>query len=211
MRHGRRLALLAAGLLATQVWAAGDLAYAQKVGAGETVIDTRPLDACRQASLPGARCLPPAELLGPGRSLPSERDLLWLLGTLGLTGEEAVLVAGDTASGRDFVAGLLYLSGQRRVRVLDRPLTPLLSTDPDARPGETRGMVRNAVFIAPMRDSLWIVRDDERSATADTDAGKSPILAADAYTAMIQFTRHVAGGKPPVRVGWNLSSGSKPR
>ncbi len=198
--------LLACCLAVTPAWAAGDLAYTGKVGAGETVIDTRPLDACRRASLPGARCLPPAELLGPDRRLPGERDLLWLFGTLGLSGEEAVLVAGDTASGRDFIAGLLYLSGQRSVRVLDRPLTPLLAARTDAAPGTTRGLVREAVFTAPMRDALWIVRAEELAGAADADA--APILAADAYTALIRFTRHVAAGRPAVRVGWNLSSGS---
>ncbi|MDX9994135.1 MAG: hypothetical protein RBS28_02345 [Rhodocyclaceae bacterium] len=207
MRFRRHFRLLGCCLLAAQAWAAGDLAYTGKVGAGETVIDTRPLDACRQASLPGARCLPPAELLGPARGLPSERDLLWLFGTLGLTGGESVLVAGDTASGRDFVAGLLHLSGQQSVRVLDRPLTPLLSARADAAPGETRALVRTAVYTAPMRDALWIVHPDELAGQTDGSA----ILAADAYTAIIRFTRHVAAGKPAVRVGWNLSSGSLTR
>lgn len=201
-----RVWLLAWSLLATQAWAGDGLAYTAKVGAGETVIDARPPEECRRASLPGARCLSPGELLGPQRALPNERDLLWLFGTLGLTGSETVLVAGDTASGRDFVAGLLYLSGQREVRVLERPLTPLLAARNDAAPGATRGMVRETVFTAPMRDALWIVHPGELAA-----AGETPVLAADAYAAIIRFTRQVASGKPAVRVGWNLSAGSATR
>lgn len=201
--------LFACGLLAVHAWAAGNLSYSATVGAGETVIDTRPLADCRRASLPGARCLPPGDLLGPQRTLPSERDLLWLFGTLGLAGDETVLVAGDTASGRDFVAGLLYLSGQRTVRVFDRPLTPFLTTVAATAPGETRGLVRTTVFTAPMRDALWIVHPGELADPARS-AG-TPILAADAYAAIIQFTRHVAAGKPAVRVGWNLSAGSSHR
>lgn len=203
-----RTGLLLWSLLAAQAWAGG-LTYTAKVGAGEAVIDTRSLDDCRRASLPGARCLPPGELLGPQRALPSERDLLWLFGTLGLSGAETVLVAGDTASGRDFVAGLLYLAGQRDVRVLDRPLTPLLTARSDAAPGGTRGLVRETVFTAPMRDALWIVHPGELTAGRGT-AGM-PILAADAYVAIIRFTRQVAAGGPAVRVGWNLTAGDATR
>jgi thiosulfate/3-mercaptopyruvate sulfurtransferase len=202
MRVARLSWLSALGTLALAMpaWATGDLAYTAKVGAGETVIDTRPLADCQRASLPGARCLFPAELLGPQRELPGERDLLWLFGTLGLTGAETVLVAGDTASGRDFVAGLLYLSGQRTVRVLEQPLSALLSSHAEATPGEARALIRSTVFTAPMRDALWLVHPQELAVTA----GESAIVAADAYTAIIRFTRHVAAGKPVPRVGWKL-------
>lgn len=199
--------LLIISLLAAPAWATSDLSYTAKVGAGEAVIDTRPLAACQRASLPGARCLPPADLLDAQRKLPRERDLLWLFGTLGLTGDETVLVAGDTASGRDFVAGLLYLSGQRAVRMLEQPLTPLVATQPDAAPGESRSLVRTAVFTAPMRDTLWIVHPDELAG----HASDMTILAADAYSAIIRFTRHVAAGQPVPRVGWQLSPRSTPR
>jgi thiosulfate/3-mercaptopyruvate sulfurtransferase len=199
-----RILPLLACLLAIPAWATGDLGYTAKVGSGETVIDTRPLADCQRASMPGARCLPPADLLGPQRSLPTERNLLWLFGALGLSGEETVLVAGDTASGRDFVAGLLYLSGQRKVRVLDRPLTPLVAARPDAVAGETRALVRTAVFTAPMRDALWIVHPED----LDDRAGDTVILAADAYTAIIRFTRHVAAGQPVARVGWHPYAGN---
>ena len=184
---------------APQARAANDLAYTQTVGAGEmAVIDTRPLSECKRASLPGARCLPASDLLGAQRQLPGERDLLWLFGTLGLTGEETVLVVGNTASGRDFVGGLLYLSGQRHVRILDHAFSPRLATEP----GQERGLLRTSVFTQPMRDEAWLVHPNEASA-----ADGPIILAPDAYAAIIRFTRQVAAGGQDVRVGWNLPAG----
>jgi len=120
--------------------------------ANEVVIDARPLAECRRASLPGARCLPADEFLGPHRRLAGEREILWLLGTAGLDGSEAVLVAGLDATERDFLAGLLHLAGQRAVRVLAEPLPRLLAGRADAAPGNERGIVRAAVYTAPMRD-----------------------------------------------------------
>lgn len=201
-----RALLLACAMITAPVWAASDFGVTHKVGAGATAIaiDTRPLADCKRASLPGARCLPVADFLSPQKQLPSERDLLWLLGTAGLDGSEAVLVAGDRANARDFVAGLLYLCGQRAVRILDAPLTPLLAGRPDAVPGQERGIVRSAIWTTPMRDHLWIV--DRREIGNDAS-----ILAPDAYTAILRFTRHLASGGEPLRVGWNLESRSATR
>lgn len=201
------LALTLLVALVAPARASGDLVYVQKVGAGETaIIDTRTLADCKRASLPGARCLPAADLLGAQRQLPTERDLLWLFGTLGLTGEETVLVVGDTASARDFVGGLLHLAGQRQVRILDQVFSPRLAALPDPLPGQERGLLRTAVFTQPMRSDLWLVHEAELNA-ADSKA----VVAPDAYTAIIRFTRQVAAGDQKVRVGWNLSSGSPVR
>lgn len=202
-----RALLLATCLFAAPVRAGSDLAYTQEADVGEvTIVDTRPLAECRQASLPGARCLPAADLLGPQRQLPAERDLLWLLGTLGLSGEERVLVVGDTASGRDFVGGLLYLAGQRQVRILDQAVTPLLIGVAGPSPGQGRSLVRTAVFTQPMRADLWLVHEREVSAN-----GRKAILAPDAYRAIIRFARQVAAGGPTVPVGWTLPQGGAPR
>ncbi|MDP2811126.1 MAG: hypothetical protein Q8O34_13345, partial [Rhodocyclaceae bacterium] len=103
--------------VAANAFAAADFTYVPKVEAsGAVVIDSRPLADCKRASLSGARCLPAEDFLGPQRRLPSERDILWLLGTAGLAGSETVLVVGQDATARDFVAGLLYLAGQKSVR-----------------------------------------------------------------------------------------------
>lgn len=178
--------------------AVADFGLMQKVGAGETAIDVRPIEECKKASLPGARCLPPTEFLGRRGQLPSERDLLWLLGTAGLDGSERVVVAGDSASAREFVAGLLYLAGQREVRILDSDLTPLVKLASDAVPGQERALVRSKVFTAPMRDHLWVVAPCELS-------GAPVIVAPDAYTAIRRFVRQLLETGQPVRVGWALN------
>lgn len=200
----RSVILATAFFLAPQARAASDLAYTQTVGTGEmAVIDTRPLSECKRASLPRARCLPASDLIAAHRQLPSERDLLWLFGTLGLTGEENVLVIGDTASGRDFVGGLLYLAGQRQVRILNHAFSPQLAEGP----GQERGQLRTTIFTQPVRDEAWLVHPNELDAAA---AGPM-ILAPDAYTAIIRFTRQVAAGGQGIRVGWNLHTGGTKR
>jgi len=200
-----RAALLALTLLTAPAWAANDFAYTHKVGAEDTVIDSRPLADCKRASLPGARCLPASDFLGPQRRLPSERDILWLLGTAGLAGSEAVLVIGEDATARDFVAGLLYLAGQKSVHVLTGPL-PRLGNRSGG--GQARGMVRGAVWTAPMRDSLWvlgadIVRDKPTLVDASgpkPTAADGVVIADDAYQAIARFTQLRAGQGFAVRV-----------
>lgn len=193
-----RFAAVLLACIALPCMAAGDFGRVSKVGAGETAIDTRPQTQCRAAALPDARCLPPAEFLGPHGELPNERDLLWLLGTAGLDGNERVVVTGDSASAREFVAGLLYLAGQREVRILDTPLTPLVKEHASAAPGRTRALVRPTVFTAPMRDALWIVARHEVG-------NESAILAADAYSAIRRFSRHLLQTGEARRVGWALA------
>ena len=197
-----RAALLSLTFLAAPAWAASDFAYTLKVGAGDAVIDSRPLADCKRASLPGARCLPAEEFLDPQLRLPSERDILWLLGTAGLAGSESVLVVGQDATARDFVAGLLYLAGQKSVRILTGPMPRL------AGGGKARGMVRSAVWTAPMRDHLWVLGADIlRDKPPLVDAGgpkptaaNGVVIASDAYQAIARFTRLRAGQGFAVRV-----------
>lgn len=163
MRIGLPLTLLFAGLTAAAPAAAAtDFAYTtqRERGAAEVVIDSRPLADCRRLTLAGARCLPADDFLGAQRQLPSERDILWLLGTAGLDGSETVLVVGETPAARDFVGGLLYLAGQRRVRILAEPLAPALAADGGAGSGVERGMVRSAVFTAPMRAERVVLKHE---------------------------------------------------
>lgn len=158
MRALIRLAAFAIGLTALAVAHADEaFRYVTTVAADEVVIDSRPLAVCKQATLPKARCLPADGFLGPHRSLPSERDIHWLLGTAGLDGSETVLVVGQDATARDFVAGLLYLAGQRQVRVMTEPLVRMAGS---MVPGQERGIVRAAVYTMPMRDRLWLLKQD---------------------------------------------------
>lgn len=136
-------------------------AAAPLLRAGAMVVDARPSAACQARTVKGARCLPAADFLGPHRRLAAVPDILWALGTAGLTGAETVLVVGDEPTARDFVAGLLYLSGQRQVAVLRAPVGQGAGLPPDSLgQGTTRGMVRETIFQAPVRDDLWVLRNE---------------------------------------------------
>jgi thiosulfate/3-mercaptopyruvate sulfurtransferase len=138
------------------------------LNAGATVVDSRPLALCRKRSLEGARCLPADDFLGPHRRLPALFDVRWALGTAGLTGGETVLVAGDEPTARDFVAGLLYLAGQREVAILRAPIGRDSGGPSGVRaPGTARGMTREKVFQAPARDELWLLRGELAARTPD--------------------------------------------
>jgi len=159
----RRAAALAILLAATGAAAASDdFAYVREIPAGASVVivDARALDDCKAKSLAGARCLPSADFLGPQRRLPDARNLLWLLGTAGLAGDERVLVVGQDVAARDFVAGLLHLAGQRSVLVLTDPVARLLASGAASGPGRERATIREAVFEAPMRDDLLVLRTE---------------------------------------------------
>ncbi|MFZ3040788.1 MAG: rhodanese-like domain-containing protein [Thiobacillus sp.] len=161
---GVGLALLAAGAPAH---ATDEFGYVRDAAAslreGSVAVDTRPLDACKLRSAAGAVCLPADGFLGPQRRLPAERDLLWLLGTAGLAGDETVLVVGQDVVARDFVAGLLYIAGQRRVRVLTEPMGKLLESGIETGPGRERSFVRERVYQAAMRDGIVVLRDELRA------------------------------------------------
>lgn len=165
----RILAIVYLGLLTgtAPARATEDFAYVRDAAAqlreGGVVVDTRPAEACKLRSLAGAVCLPADAFLGPHRRLPGERDLLWLLGTAGLKGDETVLVVGQDATARDFVAGLLYMSGQHRLRVLTEPVGRLLESGIETGPGRERNFVREKVFEAPVRDELVVLRDELRA------------------------------------------------
>lgn len=202
----RCLAIFCLLCMSPMAWAAADFTYARSAATLEAreavVIDTRSLAECRQASIKDALCLPAEDFIAMSGQLPHERDLLWLLGTAGLTGNENVLVTGTSATARDFVAGLLYLAGQKTVRVLDA--APLI----DAGPGRERGMVRSAVWVAPLRDHLWVLGKDilrDKPTLADAHAPTPPVphavvVATDTATALARFTQWRAGQGFDVRV-----------
>lgn len=161
------------------------------------VLDVRPREVCEAASLPGARCLPVGDLLGPHHRLANISGLLWLLGTAGLTGTEPVLVAGTPARDRDFLAGLLYLAGQASVQVLTRPIA---KAGLDLKTGEARGNTREAVYLASMRGDALVLRTD----VLQTVRSQSPALLLDArnegeyWGKTIRAARggHIPGAQP---------------
>lgn len=124
----------------------------------DRVLDTRAVGLCSKSSVAGARCLSPGEILGPHRRFPSISGLLWLLGSAGLNGGERVLVIGDDRTSRDFVAGLLYLTGQAQVVVLDERITGgRLSL---SGRGQLHSSLRERVYTAPIRADRILLRSE---------------------------------------------------
>lgn len=146
--------------------AAADLEYvrdpSRAIQANQTIVDARPAGECETKSLAGARCLAAIDFLGPHHRLAGFSDIAWLLGTAGLTGRETLLVVGDDATERDFVAGLLHAMGQKHVRVLTEPVTRLTAdgTDLETGAGTARGMTRETVYTAPARDDAVTYADE---------------------------------------------------
>ncbi len=89
---------------------------------GAQVIDARPLKQCLKKSVRGARCLPVASFFGPHNRLASFININWLLGTAGLSGQEHVLIVGNNAQERDFIAGVLFVAGQKNISILTQQM-----------------------------------------------------------------------------------------
>ncbi|HUW98289.1 MAG TPA: rhodanese-like domain-containing protein [Acidiferrobacter sp.] len=129
--------------------------------AGAVVVDTRPVAVCVHRSFTGSRCLAPREFLGPHGRLVNMRDIRWLLGTAGLSGAETVVVVGDHMTRENFVAGILYLAGQRRVEVAYQSFTPWLAAQPEAATaGSAHGMLRQPIYTAWPRTRLIVLRGE---------------------------------------------------
>lgn len=155
---------------------------------GTRIIDVRGQNACEQASLAGARCLPAADLFdAKGRSVDFH-TLRWLLGTIGLSGGERVLVVGDNVGKVAAVGALLFLAGQHDVAVLDRPL----AVPAGASGGTRRSITREAVFTAPMRDRLLVAASEE--------AGRNVIASGPPVERLRRFAERAADGAQPVRL-----------
>lgn len=122
------------------------------------ILDTRASAKCESASLKGAKCLPVSDFLGPHNRLANFSGMLWLLGTAGLTGSEIVLVIGAHRRDVEFMAGLLYLAGQRDVIVLTTPVAKL--TQDLLAPGTPRAKTREKVYQAAMRAKQIVLRSE---------------------------------------------------
>ena len=161
--------------------------------AGRTIVDSRPLGQCAARTLEGALCIPAGDLVDAERRLAAFRDILWLLGTAGLDGHEAVAVVGEDAAARDFVAGVLFLAGQADVAALKEPVSRLLESGAAAGAGTARGLVRDRVFLGPMRDDRIVLAGE--AADARTAAG-----ARAAIDGIAAWWRLQAGGRTDARL-----------
>lgn len=120
---------------------------------GVTIVDARPAALCEAASLPGARCLPAEDFLSLHGRLAGFANIAWVLGSAGLSGDEKVLVAGGNPVRRDFVAGLLYIMGQKDISVLTTGISQLKVK---LAAGEARGMLREQIWQAAARDQTLV-------------------------------------------------------
>jgi hypothetical protein len=143
-------------LLGSAPLLAGPVGTASALPAGPVaVLDIGEGDACAEASLPGARCLPADWILDGGRGEPiGFHALRWLLGTVGLSGTETLVVHSGSAPAEDAwaVAGLVYLAGQREVLVWAGETSY-------GGGGETRSFSRETVYTAAMRTERMAVQE----------------------------------------------------
>ena len=141
--------------------------HASDLLGGVTVVDARAEETCLRYTVRGARCLPAADFLGPHGRLASFREIYWLLGTAGLSDQAHVLVVGDDPSERDFVAGMLYLCGQRKVSVLTIPIARGAGLEQTQMgPGTGRGMTRAPIYQGVVREGRIVLRAELAQALA---------------------------------------------
>lgn len=172
--------------------------------AGVVILDTRDGEACAKRSLPGARCLPARDVLGPRNELPLFANVLWLLGTVGVDGSESVLVVGEDPVDRDFVAGLLYLAGQARIAVATVPVSRMLaSAGARTEPGLARDITRRAVYRARPREEAIVFSGELKAAMAKEPA---PLLV-DGGTDPHAWATGLESGRRIVVVGRDARDG----
>lgn len=154
---------------------AGSIASVGPVPSGAVVLDLRAEEDCMRGSLPAARCLPASSLFGGEGAAPvSFHPLRWLLGTVGLNGEETVALLHDDLDQSWSVAGLLLLAGQNRVHVIEAAQTSA------AYPGSPRSLSREVVYTAPLREDLMTLSTSDggramRVPFAELAQGGSPV------------------------------------
>ena len=122
-----------------------------------TAIDARPKADCSTLSVRDARCLPAQSLVasqGPGAGqLVSFYHMLWLLGSLGVSEREHVVVFAERQRDAYALGALLFLLGQSRVSVWTESVERLLETA-ETGPGRAQGLLRTQYWTAPAREEF---------------------------------------------------------
>jgi len=124
-----------------------------------TVIDTRNRSTCIKETLQGAVCFSSEELIDNTGRLPSFKKIAWLLGTYGLSGEETLLVTGNSKQEKHFIAGILYLMGQKQVMIVARELDTLLK-EHHTGGGRSRAQNRMAIYTANPRQQHMLFKTE---------------------------------------------------
>ena len=109
-------------------------------------VDAGTVAKCLEAARPGALCLSLDRVLNQEGRLANMRDVRWLLGSFGLTGDERVVIYADDEKTRDAMAAVLYLAGQGQVgRLIDRAQVDFTGK------GVAGALSRRALFVGNVR------------------------------------------------------------
>ena len=109
-------------------------------------VDAGTVAKCLEAARPGALCLSLDRVLNQEGRLANMRDVRWLLGSYGLTGNERVVIYADDEKTRDAMAAVLYLAGQGQVgRLIDRAQVDFTGK------GVAGALSRRALFVGNVR------------------------------------------------------------
>ena len=109
-------------------------------------VDAGAVATCLKAARPDTLCLSLDRVLNPAGRLANMRDVRWLLGSYGLTGDEQVVIYADQERTRDAMAAIFYLAGQDQVsRLNDGPQVNLTGR------GIAGALSRRALFVGEVR------------------------------------------------------------
>ncbi len=109
-------------------------------------VDAGTVAKCLKAARPGALCLSLDRVLNPEGRLANMRDVRWLLGSYGLTGDERVVIYADDEKTRDAMAAIFYLAGQDQVsRLIGSAQVDLTGR------GVAGALSRRALFVGEVR------------------------------------------------------------
>ena len=109
-------------------------------------VDAGNVTKCLETARHGALCLSLDRVLNQEGRLANMRDVRWLLGSFGLTGDERVVIYADDEKTRDAMAAVLYLAGQDRVGRL------INSAQVDfSGKGVAGALSRQALFVGKVR------------------------------------------------------------
>ncbi len=123
-----------------------------------SLVDTRDLSKCLFKTVKNAVCLPTQGLIGKNNII-SIRDFYWLLSVSDLDHNEDIIVFGDNLNDVKFLAGLLFLSGQKNIHILDNNIGAILKTNRLDR-GVRRNLFRTKLYKGKLREEFLDFRSD---------------------------------------------------
>jgi thiosulfate/3-mercaptopyruvate sulfurtransferase len=175
------------------------------------LLDTRTIEQCLESSVSGARCLPAGTFYSKEYGLASFHHINWVLGTMGLSENDHLLVFADNTVDRDAVAGLLFLAGQRKVSRWAGEMEQLQNLLGVAS-GKPRRTTRTRVYAGITRDKFialvpelkalqqagWTLSPAQPSSGAMPD--NTMVSAGSPIVAIAIFARLLANGHQSLKV-----------